>query len=86
MQKLQVFPLAVAVGITWALGILLLGWAGSFGWGTDLVRVMSSLYIGYGPGFFGGIIGGIWALVDGAIFGAVITLVYNVAAGRAKSA
>lgn len=82
MQKLRVVPLAVAVGVTWALGILLLGWTGSFGWGTGIVDVMSSLYIGYGPSFVGGIIGGIWALVDGAICGAVIALIYNAAAGK----
>jgi hypothetical protein len=86
MQKLQIFPLAVALGVTWALGILLLGWAGGLGWGTELVNVMSSLYIGYGPSFVGGIIGGIWALVDGAIGGAVIALIYNAAAGKPLSA
>jgi hypothetical protein len=47
-----------------------------------LVTVLSSLYIGYSPTFLGGIIGGIWAFVDGAIAGAIIAWVYNLVAKK----
>ncbi|MGR3310471.1 MAG: bacteriophage holin [Candidatus Brocadiales bacterium] len=78
MEKLNVKAMAGAIGITWGAGMLLLGWASIFGWGTKVVDVMSSVYIGFAPSFLGGIIGAIWGLVDGAIGGAIIALVYNV--------
>lgn len=85
MDRLKIVPLAVALGATWALGILFVGWAASFGWGVGPVDVMSSLYIGYGPSFLGGIIGAVWAFVDGAIGGAIIALLYNALAGKRQS-
>ena len=41
------------------------------------MRVMSSIYIGYEPGFWGGIIGDIWGFFDGGVFGLALGLVYN---------
>jgi hypothetical protein len=69
MEKCNVKALAVAVGALWAIYVLLLGWIAAFGWGEDMVDLLSSLYIGYAPTFLGGIIGGIWAFIDGAIAG-----------------
>jgi len=87
MERLRIIPLAVAVGAVWALGVLLLGWAAAFGWGTALVDMLASLYLGYGASFVGGIIGALWAIVDGAIAGALIAAIYNLAAraGTAKA-
>jgi hypothetical protein len=82
MEKCNIKALAVAIGVLWAIYVLFLGWIAAFGWGRELVRVLSSLYIGYSPTFVGGIIGGIWAFVDGAIAGAIIAWVYNLVAKK----
>lgn len=77
MEKCNIKALAVAIGALWALYVLGLGWMAAFGWGREMVTVIASLYIGYSATFFGAIIGGIWAFIDGAIAGAIIALVYN---------
>ena len=82
MQKLDIKAFAAACGIAWAAGILFLGWAAAFGWGGRLVEVISSVYIGYRPTVLGAVVGALWALVDGAIGGAIIALLYNVLAGK----
>jgi hypothetical protein len=82
MEKLNVKALAVGLGVSWGLAMLFVGWASIFGWGTKVVEVTSSLYIGFAPSFLGGIIGAIWGFFDGAIGGAIIAFVYNVVAER----
>ena len=77
MEKLSVKGLALGVGSLWSLYVLCAGWTASFGWFNAFVATMGTLYIGYAPGFVGGIIGGIWAFFDGAVAGAVIVWVYN---------
>jgi len=77
MEKLSVKGLAVAIGGAWAICMLFLGWVAIFGWGVKVVEVISSVYIGFSPTFFGGIIGAAWGFIDGAIGGAIIALVYN---------
>ncbi|MFQ5656124.1 MAG: bacteriophage holin [Candidatus Methylomirabilales bacterium] len=76
-MDLNVKALALALGVSWSFLILFTGWVSMFGWGTRFVEVMSSLYIGFAPTFFGGIIGAMWAFIDGAIGGAIVALVYN---------
>ena len=77
MEKLSVKGLAIGLGASWAICMLLAGWASIFGWGTKFVEVMASVYIGLKPTFLGGIIGAIWAFIDGAIGGMVIAIIYN---------
>lgn len=81
-NKLSFKGLAFGLGTTWGLSVLFLGWISSFGWGTGLVSSLSTLYIGLKPTFFGGIIGGIWAFVDGAIGGLLIAYFYNLFKGK----
>jgi len=81
VMKLKVFSFAFAMGIIWALGMLLLGWLGWWcQWGLDLIQVIASAYIGYGPTFLGGIIGAIWGFIDFFIFAALVAWVYNLCA------
>lgn len=62
----------------WFIYIVSLGLlAGFFNWGVPFVELMGSLYIGYKPTLIGSLVGGVWALVDGAIAGVIIALVYN---------
>ncbi len=77
MDKLNVKGMALSLGIIWSAYILMAGWGSIFGWGTGFVQGFSTLYIGYGPSFFGGIIGAIWAFLDGAFAGLVIAIIYN---------
>ena len=77
MQKLSVKAVAIASGTTWAIAILLAGWAAAIGRGSQFVDVFDSYYIGYGPTFLGGIIGGVWAFFDKLIAGAIFALIYN---------
>ncbi len=77
MERLDVTGLAVGLGISWAACMLFVGWGAMFGWGVEFVEVMSSVYIGFGPTFVGGIIGAAWGFVDGAIGGLLIAVVYN---------
>jgi hypothetical protein len=81
MSKLKPFPMAFAIGMTWGLGILLLGWISGGGWGARLVEVLSSLYVGYSSTFVGGLIGGLWAFADGFIAGLIVAGFYNRFAG-----
>jgi len=75
---LGVVSLGLAFGITWALGMFMLGiGAGMFGWGVPMVTVMSSVYIGFSPSFVGSVAGAVWGFVDGFIGGAVMAWLYN---------
>jgi hypothetical protein len=77
MQRLSIKGLGLALGVMWGAGVFLLGVMGTFGWGTPIVELLGSGYIGYGPSLGGSVIGGIWAFVDGAIGGIVLAWLYN---------
>jgi len=79
--RLRVVSVALAAGLTWGFGVLLLGWVSGGGWGGRLVDVLSSVYVGYAPTFLGGLIGGAWAFVDGFVAGLVLAFFYNAFAG-----
>jgi hypothetical protein len=77
MAKLSVKALGLSTGLVWAFCNLLAGWTAMFGWGGKYVDLMSSIYIGYSASILGGIIGGVWAFLDGLIGGLLIAIVYN---------
>ncbi len=75
---LGIISLGLAVGITTAIFVFLVGLAaGIFEWGTAVVAVLSTLYIGYAPTFVGSITGAVWGFVDGFIAGALVAFLYN---------
>jgi hypothetical protein len=82
MGKCSIKGLAISLGITWGLSMLLLGWIAATGWGAGWVNGLSSLYVGFKPGFLGGIIGGVWGFIDGAIGGVLIAYFYNLFAEK----
>jgi hypothetical protein len=82
MSKLRVVPMATAFGLTWGLGMMILGWISGGGWGARIVEVLSSLYIGFASTFVGGILGGLWGFADGFLGGLVLTVLYNALAGE----
>ena len=82
-MKLNVKALALACGLSWGLGLFVLTWwliclEGASGSTTPLGRV----YLGYNISPLGSLIGLAWALVDGAIGGAVLGWLYNFFAAR----
>lgn len=77
MQRLSIKGLGLALGVMWGAGVFFLGLMGTFGWGTPIVELLGSGYIGYGPSLGGSVIGGIWAFVDGAVGGIVLAWLYN---------
>jgi hypothetical protein len=80
MNKCQPLALGIAIGVLWALYIGCVGITAMFGWGSDLIAPMASLYIGYKASIIGAIIGAVWAFVDGFVAGVIIAWVYNIVA------
>ena len=77
-MTLGVISFGLAVGVTWAIAVFVLGLAAwLFGWGIEVAAALSSLYIGYGPSFVGAIAGAVWGFVDGLILGVLIAWFYN---------
>lgn len=77
MNKLSPNALGIAIGALCAVYVFFCGIIAIFGWGTALVDVISSIYIGYGPSIPGAIIGAVWGFIDGYIAGIVIAWLYN---------
>ena len=76
--KLDVVSLGLSGGILWGAATFLVGLsAWLFGWGNELVDLGSSLYLGYGPSFFGSLVGLVWGFADAFIGAAVFAWLYN---------
>jgi len=68
----------LSAGILWALAIFLMGVIATYSsWGQEFVDLMSSIYLGYGASWLGGIIGAVWAFVDVFIAGYLLIWLYN---------
>jgi hypothetical protein len=87
---LSVKGLAWTGGILWGLCVLLVGilnliWPS---YGTEFLDLARSIYPGYAgtAGVGGVIVGTLYALVDGAVAGAVFAWLYNRMAGTATAA
>lgn len=77
-SRLCVGAFGIAIGVTWGLGVLILGilnW--KFQYGTLWMHTLASIYIGFAPSLKGIIVGTVWALIDGFILGAIVALIYN---------
>jgi hypothetical protein len=80
MNKIQLVPLGVAIGVLWAIYVFFVGITAMFNWGGGVVTQLGTLYIGYGPSILGAIIGAIWAFIDGLVAGVIIAWIYNMVA------
>lgn len=80
-MKLNIKAMAVAIGGLWAGCILLVGLAHLAwpGYGGALLDLAASIYPGFHPanGLGAVIVGALYALVDGAIGGAIFAWLYN---------
>ena len=84
--QLNVKALASALAAFWGAYVLLLGliqtaWPGArFFWvSREFMAILATLYPGYGPTLLGSFIGAVWALLCGAIGGALIAWLHNYA-------
>lgn len=82
-MKCSVKGLAVAAGVGWGASVLLVGvlnlvWPS---YGVAFLELARSIYPGYGNigGLGGVIVGTLYAVVDGAIAGAILAWLYNMA-------
>lgn len=69
-----------ALGIISAVFVGLLGLASyttGGAWGGEMIRVLGTFYLGYAPTPLGSAAGALWALIDGAIGGYLIAVLYN---------
>ena len=73
---------AVRVGL--ALGkvtsiymILLALFSKIFGWGSVVLRLIGSMYVGYDTSLKGIIVGAVWGFIDAFIAGWLFALIYN---------
>jgi hypothetical protein len=86
-MKLSVKGLTIAGGIIWAFCILAVGILNIIfpAYGGEFLKLMASVYPGYKASgtFIDVIVGTLYALVDGAICGLVIAVLYNAFVGKA---
>jgi len=82
-MKLSVHGMGIALAVIEGGAVLVLGtFASLFGYGVDLVSLVSKMYYGFDTSFNGIIVGTFWGLVYGFIFGTVLAWVYNYFADR----
>jgi hypothetical protein len=77
LRRINIKALGLSLGLTWAGGVFILGFASSFGYGVDIVNLLSKLYVGYAPTFTGSVVGATWAFLDAFLAGVVIAWLYN---------
>ena len=84
-MKLSVKAMAWTGAVLWGACILLTGILNLLfpGYGVAVLDLAKSIYPGYGAtsGFAGVIVGTLYAIVDGAVCGAIVAWLYNLFAG-----
>jgi hypothetical protein len=75
--KLDVKRLGLSFGITFGAGMFILGLVSMGGYGSEIVRLIGTAYVGFNSTFLGSIIGGIYGFIDGLVGGALIAWIYN---------
>ena len=82
-MKLNVKAFALTCGVVWGLGLfLLIWWIILFEGPTGEITTIGRIYRGFNISPVGSLIGLIWALIDGAIGGAIFAWLYNLVAAR----
>jgi hypothetical protein len=88
-MSLNIKALAITGAVVWGGAFLLIGLANLMfsGYGTVFLDLGASIYPGYdGPGGFGSVIvATLYAIVDGAVGGAVLAWVYNMVAAKSAA-
>jgi hypothetical protein len=75
--RISVGALALSLAIVCAIVMFLLGITSHFQIGIRMVEIMSSVCVGFKPGFFGSLIGAMWGFLMGLVEGFLIAVFYN---------
>lgn len=76
--RLSMFGLAIALGVVSAISVVVFAWMASFtGHGAVLLAQWAEFYPGLDATIKGGLIGAVWAFIDGFICGIIVAAVYN---------
>ena len=82
-MRLNIKAFATACGLIWGLGLFILTWwIMIFEGATGEATLIGRVYRGYSISAAGSFIGLVWALVDGAIGGAIFAWLYNLLADK----
>lgn len=82
-MKLDIKAFALACGIIWGLGMLVITWwVIAFEGVTGDPTALGVIYRGYNISPTGSIIGLVWGFFDGVIGGAIFAWLYNLLAAR----
>lgn len=87
-MKLSVKAFSITVAVMFGLAVFLTALLNRFfpGYGDGFLNMMSSIYPGFHPGGMkAGLVGTAYALVDGAVVGAIAAWVYNFALGKVEA-
>ncbi|MHC4458378.1 MAG: bacteriophage holin [Planctomycetota bacterium] len=85
-MKLNVKAFALTCGLVWGFGVFFLTWwVIAFDGATGEITFIGRIYHGYNISPLGSVIGLVWAVIDGAIGGAIFAWLYNVIATRFSS-
>jgi len=77
-MKLNARAFALASAIIWALGVLIAGLLAAYlDWGTPIIKLMGTCYIGYAPTLVGSLIGAVWGFFDALIGCYAFAWLYN---------
>lgn len=75
---LCVVAFAVTGGLLLGVTYLVLGWtAWHYGYGTQTVQLLGTLYHGVEPTFVGGLWGGLFGFIDGFVYAGLFAWIYN---------
>ena len=88
-MKLNLKALTVTTAVVWAGVVLIVGLANMIfsGYGQAFLLLVASIYPGYSAsGSFGDVIvGSLYALLDGAVFGLIFGWLYNLMANKSNT-
>jgi hypothetical protein len=85
-MKLNVKALALAFGLTWAIGLFCLTWwIIALDGATGEITIIGQVYRGFNISPTGSLIGFVWAFADGVIGGAIFAWLYNCFASGSSS-
>lgn len=77
-MKINAHALGLTLGVVWGAAALIVGLTALwFDYGSAVVELIGTVYVGYDATFGGAIIGGIWGFIDAYIGGAIVGWLYN---------
>lgn len=78
MKTFHTTNFALACGLTCSIGMLLLGLSATyFNWGSEIVSITGTFYLGYTETVPGSVLGAVWGFIDGFIGGYIFAWIYN---------